>query len=222
MNELDMLRIDLYGQNYDVSNFKITNMVGTSLQTAGLKISKVKQCIKKYCKDDLLNLDDFPLAESVELTLCYFSIGLLRCKSFDEQMRFLDKNLKYADSWIITDHCPQYIKKSTYLEYKPYFLKFSKSKEEYKRRFSYVYLIKFYKDIKVKEFEEYIFNDERYYVYMAEAWMLATFAIFDEEGVFSYLNKENADVKLKRKTISKMCDSYRINKEIKEKFKALR
>ena len=82
--------------------------------------------------------------------------------------------------------------------------------------------MKFYKDIKVKEFEEYIFNDERYYVYMAEAWMLATFAIFDQEGVFSYLNKEIVNIKLKRKTISKICDSYRIKEDIKEKFKALR
>lgn len=222
MDELNKLRIDLYGLDYKVTNFKIDNMVGTSLPRAKIKKSKVKQCIKKYYKDEKLSLSDFSFSESVELTMCFFAIGLLRCKNFIEQMEFLDKNLKYGNSWMITDFCPQYIKKSTYGAYKPYFYKFSKSKEEYKRRFSYVYLMEFYKDIKVEEFKDYIFYDERYYVYMGEAWMLATFAIFDEEGVFSFLQRKEININLKRKTISKICDSYRIKEDIKEKFKGLR
>lgn len=56
---------------------------------------------------------------------------------------------------------------------------------------------------------------------MSEAWLLATIAISYPNEVFEYL-KEIDDITLKRKTISKMCDSRRIDIKIKDQFKTLR
>ena len=56
---------------------------------------------------------------------------------------------------------------------------------------------------------------------MAEAWLLATVAIKHSDFVYDLLKNMN-DVALKKKTISKMNESFRISKEDKERFKALR
>ena len=58
-------------------------------------------------------------------------------------------------------------------------------------------------------------------VMMAEAWLLATVAIQYPNEIYDFL-KETQDVTLKRKTISKINDSFRINEDIKNKFKELR
>ena len=56
---------------------------------------------------------------------------------------------------------------------------------------------------------------------MAEAWFLATLAISFPDEVFSFL-KQITDTTLMRKTISKICDSYRIPEKEKDRFKSLR
>ena len=64
---------------------------------------------------------------------------------------------------------------------------------------------------------DYIKHNEEYMVMMAEAWLLATAAICYPQEIFYYL-KDKADLTLKRKTISKICDSFRFTDETKEKL----
>jgi hypothetical protein len=56
---------------------------------------------------------------------------------------------------------------------------------------------------------------------MAQAWLLSFIAIKYPEEVFSYLSSIS-DEKLIRKTVSKICDSFRFSQEQKEHFKSLR
>ena len=58
-------------------------------------------------------------------------------------------------------------------------------------------------------------------VMMSEAWLLQSIAIKYPDEVFNLLTTLE-DEKLKLKTISKICDSFRFNMEAKEKFKTLR
>ena len=86
---------------------------------------------------------------------------------------------------------------------------------------SYVLALKLYKDRRVLETLPYIKENEEYMVMMAEAWLLATIAIEFEQEVYLYLSNKK-DLVLKRKTISKICDSYRFDENSKERFKSLR
>ena len=73
-----------------------------------------------------------------------------------------------------------------------------------------------------RTFSEYYVNtNEEYIVMMSEAWLLATIAISFPNDIYEFLCDTN-DNTLKRKTISKMVDSFRIDDETKEKFKKLR
>jgi 3-methyladenine DNA glycosylase AlkD len=58
-------------------------------------------------------------------------------------------------------------------------------------------------------------------IMMAEAWLLATIAISYQDEIYDYLSKCQ-DQTLKRKTISKICDSFRFNEYAKNRFKSLR
>ena len=86
---------------------------------------------------------------------------------------------------------------------------------------AYVLGLKLAKDKKILGITKYIKKDDEYMVMMAEAWLLATVAIYYPNEIYEYLLKCD-DITLKRKTISKMVDSFRIDEATKERFKGLR
>ena len=70
-------------------------------------------------------------------------------------------------------------------------------------------------------FGKYIKPNEKYMVMMSEAWLMATIAISYPDEIYNYLAKCD-DITLKRKTISKISDSYRFDEDAKNRFKSLR
>ena len=196
-------------------------LLNSDLNCIGVRSPIIKRLVKELSIDNELELKDFKLKEYLEIDLIYFGVSLLRIKTIDEQLSFLRKNIKYADSWAVTDSIPHYLKKCTFEKYRDFFLKTYQSKHIYERRFSYIYGLKFYQNSGVLSlFELFSLHDE-YMVMMGEAWLLATIAIKYENEVYEFL-KNIDDDKLKRKTISKIAESYRISEETKEKFKSLR
>ena len=86
---------------------------------------------------------------------------------------------------------------------------------------AYILALKQYRDKRILDVLSYIKTNEEYMVMMAEAWLLSVIALSFEDEIFEYLSNSN-DITLKRKTISKICDSFRFTNESKERFKMLR
>ena len=57
---------------------------------------------------------------------------------------------------------------------------------------------------------------------MVEAWVLSYLYIYDSKETHQYLLSSNLDLDIKNMAIRKILDSYRVNKDEKEKVKALR
>jgi len=222
MDPLQQFKEDLYGHGYDPASFQVSRMVGTSLKSASLRSPHIKEVIAHYAKDASLPLESFPLDETVELTLCYFMLSLKKEKTFEKQMGFLQGKLAKANSWIITDSLQQAIRKAPKEAFEPYYQKWVKDKREYARRFAYVFAMRYYREDDISFFLDRLVYDERYYVMMAQAWMLATFAIAHFSEVVAFLKRKGIPETLVRKTISKMQDSYRISPEHKEIVKRIR
>ena len=187
----------------------------------GVKNPLLRSLVKEHAKDKELKLNDFKLGQYLEVDFIYFGLGLCRCKDVNEQLDFLDKNISKAKSWAITDCISTYIKKIKFEQFWKFFIKNQDSKYTYSRRMAFILALKFYKDKEILKTLDYIKPDEEYMVMMAEAWLLATIAICYPNEIFDYLSKTN-DLILKRKTISKICDSYRFDEVAKERFKSLR
>lgn len=187
----------------------------------GVKNPVLRTIIKDHKNDSELKLEDFKRGKYLEVDFVYFGLGLSRAKTIEEQLDFLERNMKNGKSWVLTDCSQTYLKKCDFRTFYDFFKKMSKSQNTYDRRFAYVFGLKFAKNPEILRIFRQISLNEEYMVMMAEAWFLATVAITFPDQVYDYLKSIN-DVILKRKTISKMCDSFRIKDEVKTKFKGLR
>ena len=187
----------------------------------GVKNPVLRQIVRDHVEDDELNLNDFDLGKYLEVDFIYFGLALSRLHTIDEQLEFLRQHIRKAKSWAITDCVQTYLKKSDFDIFLNFFKDLHNSKYTFERRFCYVFGLKHWKNPRILEIFPLILNNEEYMVMMAEAWLLATIAIEFPDQVFNYLTSIK-DITLKRKTISKMCDSFRIPQEQKERFKTLR
>ena len=197
------------------------NLSNSDYIVIGVKNPILRDLIKEHYKDTDLRLEDFECSKYLEVDFIYFGIGLKRCKTIEEQLELLDKNIKYAKSWAVTDTINHSLKKCSFDLFWEFFLSHYKSEHIYTRRFSYIFGLMFYKDERILKIFKYLNENDEYMVMMAEAWLLATVAITYPKQVFTLL-KTLKDQKLKLKTISKICDSFRFTEEQKEQFKTLR
>jgi len=206
----------------DNKNMEFAKKVfNTSYKIVGLMTPTLKRIIQEHYKDEDLNLSDFELGEYQEIDIAYLAIALKRAKTYKEQMEFLKNNLYFVKGWAVTDVLNQYLKKATFAEFFPFFEHFAKCKNTYEVRFAYIGMLKHYDSQDIEKIVPFLRYNEEYMVMMAEAWLLATIAIKNSDFVYDLL-KNMDDVVLKKKTISKMNDSFRISKEDKARFKTLR
>ena len=187
----------------------------------GVKNHVLRQLIKEHVKDEDLHLEDFELGKYLEVDFIYFGLAVSRLKTNKDKLDFLRKNIHQAKSWAITDTVATYFKKLTFDEYWAFFLDMYQSKFIYDRRMAYVLGLKVYQDRKILDVLKHINKNEEYMVMMAEAWLFATIAIKYPSEIFEFLQKLD-DLVLKRKTISKISDSFRFDEQTKNKFKELR
>lgn len=220
-----MRYIELEKYLFEISDAKFASfsksLSNSDYISIGVKNPKLREIIKEHKDDEELKLSDFKLGKYLEVDFIYFGLALSRLKTSDTQLDFLVKNIKFAKSWAITDCVSTFIKKVTFEQTYEFFIKMYNNNYTYERRMAYILALKQYKNREILKVLPLIKLNEEYMVMMAEAWLLATVAIEYENEVFDYL-KAIDDITLKRKTISKICDSYRFDDVSKDKFKLLR
>ena len=220
MNYDELLEYLFASRNEKYATFSKTLSNG-DYDVIGVNNPTLKEIIKQHKDDENLKTQDFVLDKYLEVDYIYFGLCLQRAKNVDEQLSFLENEIYKAKSWAITDSISTYIKKCSFDKFYSFFLNNCNSVYTYSRRMSYILALKFHKDKNVLKVIDYIKPNEEYMVMMAEAWLLATIAIDFKDEIYSYL-KDLDDLVLKRKTISKIVDSFRFTSEDKELFKTLR
>ena len=194
----------------------------------GVRLPKLRKIAKEIYKSgdwqEFINRSDFEYME--EVMLQGMVIGFI--KQPPEKLLQLVKNfIPQIDNWAVCDTFCNSIKfvsdnKNLVWEFiQPYF----KSKNEYDIRFAYVILLSYYIDI---EFIDRVFKlidefkDERYYTKMAAAWALSICYIKFPEKTLDYLNNSNLDNWTFNKSIQKICESLRVDKQTKNMLKYLK
>lgn len=154
----------------------------------------------------------------------YFQVSLSYLKTVEEKMKFIEENAYLLNDWWHVDQLPQFLKNLN-LEYVYNKAKiYCNDNNPFLRRWGYViFMPTLVKD--ERSFDMIISllkNDEHYYVIMAEAWLISYLAIYFPEKTLKYLNDCNLSYDIVGKGIQKICDSFRIDDEYKEKFKLIR
>ena len=203
------------------------NLVLSDISTlgAGYKTRDIDGLIKKYIKAgaDVSELRDHILDEQV-LHRIYYFVALKQMKDVYQRMEFIHQNLLFSDWWH-TDQLTKFVKEIDFDTAFSYAQEYVKSIDPYIRRWGYVMFIS--KLCRKKENLGKILtlfkNDDHYTNQMAEGWLICELARFFPEEMLKWFKEENnLSYKINSKAIQKICDSYRIADETKERFKALR
>lgn len=113
-----------------------SNLSNSEYITIGVKNSILRKLIQEHYQDTDLRLEDFESSKYLEVDYIYFGIGLKRCKTIEEQLVFLVKNIKYAQSLAITDTISHSLKKCSFDLFWKLFLSHYQNNHIYARRFS--------------------------------------------------------------------------------------
>lgn len=186
------------------------------------KTADVDRLINKYVKNkaDSSALRPYILRFQ-ELHRIYYFVALKQLKSAEERMEFIHNNLLFSDWWH-TDQLIGFVSDigfETAIEHSKQYIV---SEDPFIRRWGYVLLIS---KLCIGHSERIFFilkNDEQYTIQMAQAWLIAELAVTEPEKVYEYLKECCLKYNITGKAVQKICDSFRISKEWKEKFKELR
>lgn len=186
----------------------------------GVRIPELRRLGKE------LSDDNFEWYYYEEVMLHGFYIGYAKL-SYDERIELLVKFIPEINNWAVCDCVCSSLKfvnknKNDFLEFlKPYMNR----SEEYDLRFAVVMLMNYYLDDAYINFTvDYLklLKSDCYYVNMAVAWALSVAFIKDESIVMPLLKNKVLQPFVHNKTISKICDSYRVDKEVKAELRKYR
>ena len=218
-NEYQKELISLSDKKYQAFSQKLA---GSDLRLLGIRIPLLVSLIKKESKDEELLTSKLDPSLSLEMTLSYLGISLLRMDSFQEQMKFLTDNLYLAKSWICTDCLGKFFKKSTLKDYQPFFNLLLRKKGTWSKRFAFVYASTYLKDRRVLSLLKKIKPTTDYYVLMSQAWFIANLGVYYPSNIYEFLSQSSISSYLKKKAIQKLLESYRISQGDKDRYRLLR
>ncbi len=189
-------------------------------QIIGVRLPELRKIGKK------LTDNNFDWNYYEEIMLHGFYIGYAKI-TYDERLSLLKEFMPHINNWAVCDCVCSTLKfvnkkRSDFLEFlKPYM----NSEKEYELRFAVVMLMDYYLDNEYLPFTvDYLskIKSNYYYVNMAVAWALSVAFVKDSNLVLPLIENYVLEPFVHNKTISKICDSYRVDKPIKEKLKTYR
>lgn len=170
--------------------------------------------------------DNFQWEYYEETMLHGFYIGYAKLP-YEERIALLDKFVPKIDNWAVCDCVSSTLKfinknKAEFLEY---LKKYMQSDKEYEIRFAIVVLMEYYiddaySDLAVNYFKS--IHSDYYYVNMAAAWALSVAFVKYREKVLPLIENNVLTKEIHNMTISKIRDSFRVDKETKAYLKTRR
>lgn len=161
-----------------------------------------------------------------ELLLQGLVIGYAKI-SIQDTFKYLEEFVPKINSWAVCDTTCSNLKitQKHMKEMWQFLEQYINSQKEYEIRFALVMYLNYYlTDEYIDEILQKIdkIENKEYYVQMAVAWLISFAYIKQKEKTEKYLYKNKLDKFTQNKSIQKICESFRVNDEDKEKLKKLK
>lgn len=231
LKDIDDFNNNLYSLGNTEKAKWTQNIYSTQKDCLAIKIPKIREIAKAICKGDTISFLNYQTHKFIEddiLTACIISL----IKDYNLQKQLTISFLKNVDSWACTDTLRLNDKKEPFENIYNFSYELLQSKHLFVRRFAFVQLLNYAKNKdcinKIFELIELAHLEQEYYVNMAVAWLLCETTIHFPKQTILFLSdyknkyKEENNVFVLKKTISKCCDSFRISEENKNTLKILR
>ena len=186
------------------------------------KTGDVDRLIRTFVKQkaDVSSLRPYIL-EQQRFHRIYFYVSLDQIRNVDERMAFIHENLLFSDWWH-TDQLISYVADLDFDLALRYAKEYIDSEDPFIRRWGYVLFISRLCKGHAAHLFPLMKSDEHYYVQMAQAWLIAELAVNESEAVYEWFQKNDLHYAINGKAIQKICDSFRIAEDWKQKYKSLR
>ena len=186
------------------------------------KTGDLDRLIGRYvkAKADVSALRPYILTEQ-QFHRLYFYVSLEQRKTVEERMAFIHNNLLFSDWWH-TDQLIGYVSDLDFDVALQYAAGYVHSEDPFIRRWGYVLFISKLCKGHASQLLPLTHDDGHYSVQMAQAWLVAELAVFEPEAVYRWFAENDLKYNVNGKAIQKICDSFRISDEWKEKYKQLR
>lgn len=194
-----------------------------------IKIPVLREIAKQIDKGNVLQFLKNMTHDYIENDII-FALLINLCKNYSQQKKLILSFLKNVDSWVCTDTI-KINKHANFEQVLTFSKKLITQKELFLRRFAFVQLLKFAKNEQcineIFDLVEQCVNEKEYYVNMAISWLMCEICIYFPKNTEKFLinykknYKNDNNVFVLKNTISKCCDSFRINDSDKIKLKSL-
>lgn len=205
----------------------------------GVRLPKLREIAKRIAKTDAeaylqqmqqacLNQDAYDSEEVYyeEKMLFGLVIGYADLNR-EKQRRWLDVLIPVIDNWGVCDSCCmtyRWMKKQPEYWW-DYLLEQVSVNTEFSVRFAFVSMLAHFIG---KEYLQELFavcdkvRHEAYYAKMAQAWLVSMCFVKFPEETYAYLQDDRMEDFTHNKAIQKTCESYRVDKEWKQKIRSLK
>lgn len=193
----------------------------------GVRVPELRKMAKEIALQDYAQFLEQSKDEYYEeLVLQGLVIGYAKI-SIEETFKYLEIFVPKINSWAVCDTTCSNLKitKKYMKEMWKFLEQYINSKNEYEIRFALVMYLNYYlTDEYIDEILHKVdkITNKEYYVQMAIAWLLSFAYIKQKEKTEMYLLKNNLDKFTQNKAIQKICESYRVSNEEKNKLRKLK
>lgn len=194
----------------------------------GVRVPTLREIAKKLSQDDYMKFFSFNHETNEELMIHGMTIGYLKV-DFDEKLRLLDIFLNQMNGWSVCDSTCSTLKDFRKNQAKgfEFIKKLIDDKRVFARRTAFVLLLNYYInddyiDEVIKIIINYDYTENEYYVLMAIAWLISFCYIKYPKNTLEIYENYKLNEFVINKSISKINDSFRVEKEQKELLKKYR
>lgn len=203
-----------------------SKIIATNKPIICLSMAFIRKVAKQISKDDATSYLQVAEPKTYEETMIY-GLVVVQLPHSNKKFELIRKYLDLIDSWSLVDSvCISLkFKENERQEYFEFFKNLSKSQKEFVSRFGIVCLMNNFLDEKhIDEVLELFLeiNNSAYYVQMALSWGIAEAYIKQKDKTLKLIQSKTLPGFVQNKAISKICDSFRVQKEEKEMLKKYR
>ena len=204
----------------DYKKFHEGLVLNSKYQMLGIRLPIMRKISKEISKSnylDFLNISEDNYYEEIMIQ----GLVISNIKDINIFDKYHKEHIKKIDNWALCDTYCNSIKIIRKYEDK-YFkeaIKLSLSKDEFTSRTGLIIILShFINKDNLKDIFDTLnkIDSNKYYINMAQAWLLCELFIKYREETLDYLNNHKLNKFTINKTISKIHDSYRVSKEDKE------
>jgi len=211
-------------KDQDYKRFHESILGGTNLELIGIRVPKMRCIAKEILKGNVKEyLEYFDIKYYEELMI----YGFVLSSSEEYIDKYLYRFINKIDNWAICDSFCSSLKivNKKQGKYWIYFTSLIDLEKEFQTRVSIVIMLNYYLN------DNYIdrvlnivssINSDSYYINMAISWLLSVAIINYQDKVIKLLDSKKLNKFVVNKTISKIQDSYRIDKNVKKIVKKYR